>query len=154
MYRYIAKTKLGAKNTKFSVGILAIEAPPSDTLQQQQQQPKVALCLHGHDSTCCVASWAAFFPALHAAGYHILALDAPCFGRSSGPTAQANLWRRDDAALVIRLLDAFGVGSESGRCVAFAPQCDVVTRYTADNLTGICSDYSPLHESTLSTLVL
>lgn len=37
------------------------------------------------------------------------------------PTGQANLWRSDDAALVLRLLDAFGVGSDSGECRCHSP---------------------------------
>jgi len=52
----------------------------------------------------------------------VLAVDAPCFGQSSGPTGQANLWRGDDAALLLRLLEAFGVGATSGRATCLA-QC-------------------------------
>ena len=64
----------------------------------------MALCLHGHGACCGVGVWGHFFVPLHRAGFHVVAMDAPCFGRSSGPTAQANLWRADDAALVLRLL--------------------------------------------------
>ena len=48
--------------------------------------------------------WGRFFAPLHRAGFRVVALDAPCFGRSSGPTGQANLWRADDAELVMRVV--------------------------------------------------
>ena len=67
-------------------------------------QFRVALCLHGHGACCGVGVWGRFFVPLHRAGFRVVALDAPCFGRSSGPTGQANLWRADDAELVLRLL--------------------------------------------------
>ena len=81
--------------------------------------------MHGHGHSCCVTSWIKFFAPLHAAGFNIIALDAPCFGRSGGSareSGQANLWRADDAALVIRLLRSFGVAPASQRTTAFA-QC-------------------------------
>ena len=61
------------------------------------------------------------------AGFDVLALSAPCFGRSAGSareTGQANLWRADDSELVVRVLRAFGVSESPGaaKCTVLA-QC-------------------------------
>jgi pimeloyl-ACP methyl ester carboxylesterase len=116
---YRASTALGPHNRVWDIHCWALPAAVSASTAP------VALCMHGHGHSCCVTSWAAFFGPLHDAGYNIIALDAPCFGRSGGASresGQANLWRADDASLVLRLLQSFGVASQSQRTTAFA-QC-------------------------------
>lgn len=119
MQPYRARTALGAHGRVWDVHCWALPAAVNATTAP------VALCMHGHGHSCCVTSWAAFFEPLHAAGFNIIALDAPCFGRSGGSereSGQANLWRADDTSLVLRLLSSFGVAPDSQRCAAFA-QC-------------------------------
>eukprot|EP00929_Paragymnodinium_shiwhaense_P107061 TRINITY_DN73050_c0_g1_i1.p1 TRINITY_DN73050_c0_g1~~TRINITY_DN73050_c0_g1_i1.p1 ORF type:complete len:1438 (+),score=287.61 TRINITY_DN73050_c0_g1_i1:156-4469(+) len=68
--------------------------------------PKVALFLHGRGEDRCCAFWAHFWPALHRAGYHILAFDMPGHGRSGRGRV---LPARDaqDAELVRAVIAAF-----------------------------------------------
>ena len=116
---YRASTALGPHNRVWDIHFWALPAAVSASTAP------VALCMHGHGHSCCVTSWAAFFGPLHDAGFNIIALDAPCFGRSGGAareSGQANLWRADDASLVLRLLQSFGIASHSQRTTAFA-QC-------------------------------
>jgi len=74
---------LGERSREWSINIWALPA--------SQPTGKVALCMHGHGSECGVGAWGRFFPRLYEEGYDIIALDAPCFGRSSGPTAQVQI---------------------------------------------------------------
>lgn len=117
-----AHTKLGARERDWEVHCWALPAASNAA----GADAPVALCMHGHGHTCCVTSWAYFFKPLHDAGFHVIALDAPCFGRSGGnhprESGQANLWRVDDYKLVIRLLQCFRVAPGSQRCAVFA-QC-------------------------------
>jgi pimeloyl-ACP methyl ester carboxylesterase len=117
-----ARTKLGAHGREWDIHCWALPAAPS---AGADAAPPVALCMHGHGHSCCVTSWARFFKPLHDAGFHVLALDAPCFGRSGGTadeSGNARLWNLHDAELVVRLLQSFGVKAGSQRCTAFA-QC-------------------------------
>ena len=116
---YTARTVLGAHGRLWNVNCWALPAAT------QRADGPIALCMHGHGHSCCLTAWARFFAPLHEAGFNVIALDAPTFGRSGGTpreSGQANLWRTDDAALVTRLLAAFGVGQDSQRVHAFA-QC-------------------------------
>jgi pimeloyl-ACP methyl ester carboxylesterase len=49
--------------------------------------------------------WCTLFPSFRQT-HAILAIDFPCFGRSSGPSGQANLWRSSDSDLIHRLLSS------------------------------------------------
>jgi hypothetical protein len=60
--RYIASTNLGAKGRVWEVSVLAIETPTP------KPGAPIVLCLHGHGSSCCAASWSQFFPAFTTAG--------------------------------------------------------------------------------------
>ena len=103
-----ARTKLGAHGREWDIHCWALPAAPS---AGADAAPPVALCMHGHGHSCCVTSWARFFKPLHDAGFHVLALDAPCFGRSGGTadeSGNARLWNLHDAELVVRLLQSFG----------------------------------------------
>lgn len=102
---YTAKLPLGARGEVFEVNVWW---QPAITSDGRAGEGPLALFLHGHGHSCCVASWSAFFPALARVGFSILAIDAPGFGQSSGPAGQANLWRGRDAFLTTRLLEAFG----------------------------------------------
>lgn len=86
---------------------------------------KIVLAMHGHGHECSCLDWARFFGALSAEGFRVVAFDSPCFGRSSGDaTGQANLWRSDDAKLVVGLLEAFrcppGGAHVLGHCMGAA----------------------------------
>lgn len=101
---FVAETILGPKNTLWQVrGVTLAPAAPHPS-----GKPKIALAMHGHGDSCCALGWANFFSTLSLSGFRVVAFDAPCFGRSSGAaTGQANLWRDDDAKLVVGLLEAF-----------------------------------------------
>ena len=101
---FVAEGVLGPKNTLWQIrGVTLAPSAPHPSGQQ-----KIALAMHGHGENCCSLGWANFFSTLSAGGFRVVAFDAPCFGRSSGAaTAQANLWRNDDAKLVVGLLEAF-----------------------------------------------
>jgi len=115
-----AQTNLGARGREWDIHCWALSAASS-----AGADAPVALCMHGHGHSCCVTSWARFFKPLHDSGFHVLALDAPCFGRSGGTadeSGNARLWNLHDAQLVVRILQSFGVKPGSQRCTAFA-QC-------------------------------
>ena len=102
---FTVKSTLGPRETKFEINVW--------TLPHPNDAAPLALCMHGHGHTCCVASWARFWVPLHQAGFRVVAFDAPCFGQSSGPAGQANLFRTDDAELVIRIITSFGCSETS-----------------------------------------
>jgi hypothetical protein len=146
---YRAHTTLGAHNRRWDVHCWALPAASGASTAP------VALCMHGHGHSCCVTSWAAFFGPLHDAGFNVLALDAPCFGRSGGSareSGQANLWRVDDAALVLRLLRSFGVAPDSQRTTAFA-QCmgGAMFLRAMDAAPGYFGPFHVLHNTTIGS---
>ena len=101
---FVAEAVLGPKNTLWH--IRGITLAPSEPHQSGTR--KIVLAMHGHSDSCCSLDWARFFGTLSRGGFRVVAFDAPCFGRSSGDaTGQANLWRSDDAKLVVGLLEAF-----------------------------------------------
>ena len=101
---FVAEAELGPKNTLWQIRGITLapsEPHPSGT-------PRLVLAMHGHGDSCSALDWSRFFGMLSRAGFRVVAFDAPCFGRSSGDaTGQANLWRADDAKLVVGLLEAF-----------------------------------------------
>ena len=101
---FVAEAVLGPKDTKWQVrGITLAPSKPHPSGTQ-----KMVLAMHGHSDSCSCLDWSRFFGALSRDGFRVVAFDAPCFGRSSGDaTGQANLWRSDDAKLVVGLLEAF-----------------------------------------------
>ena len=111
---FTATTRLGAKQTTWSIKGLYVPCKTSST-----NGARTLLCLHGHGSCCTALSWSNLFPHFHDS-HSIIAIDAPCFGRSSGPSGQANLWRIDDALLINRLLESFKTAPNS---VDVAAQC-------------------------------
>ena len=82
---YRARTPLGAHGRVWDVHCWALPAAAN------ADAAPVALCMHGHGHSCCVTSWAALFAPLHAAGFNVLAVDAPCFGRSGGSACESAL---------------------------------------------------------------
>lgn len=60
--RYVLSTELGARGRVWDIAVLAIETPIVTA------GGRVALCLHGHGSSCSAAAWSCFFPDLIAAG--------------------------------------------------------------------------------------
>lgn len=121
---FTAQTSLGPRQTTFSINIWhlpQLSIHDSASSSSSLSSAPLILCMHGHGHGCCIASWARFWAPLHRAGYRVVAFDAPCFGQSSGPAGQANLFRADDAELVIRVITSFGC-SETHPCTVFA-QC-------------------------------
>eukprot|EP00518_Triparma_eleuthera_P004760 CAMPEP_0182465206 /NCGR_PEP_ID=MMETSP1319-20130603/9054_1 /TAXON_ID=172717 /ORGANISM="Bolidomonas pacifica, Strain RCC208" /LENGTH=772 /DNA_ID=CAMNT_0024664899 /DNA_START=405 /DNA_END=2723 /DNA_ORIENTATION=+ len=102
-------------------------------------------------------SWHRFFPALIEAGYDVVAMDAPGFGRSDGAAGQANLWRADDAELVLDILNLFHPEPNSvfvlGQCMGAA------MTMRAFKLASHSADTSPFanafvfHNATIGTWV-
>ena len=94
MQPYTASTALAARDREWRVAFWALPAPAAAAADGGgisaggRRRRRIALCMHGHGHVCCVTSWARFWAPLHAAGFDIIALDAPCFGRSSGPAGQ------------------------------------------------------------------
>ena len=118
---FVAETVLGPKHTMWRIrGITLAPAQPHPSGAH-----KIVLAMHGHGHSCCSLGWANFFDALSRDGFRVVAFDAPCFGRSSGEaTGQANLWRSDDAKLVVGILEAFrcppGGAHVLGHCMGAA----------------------------------
>eukprot|EP00971_Amphidinium_carterae_P033936 667917-Amphidinium_carterae.1 len=54
-------------------------------------------------------------------GYHILAFDAPGFGRSEGVAGQTKSWREWDADLILALLQCFRCDRKG--CVTVFGEC-------------------------------
>jgi pimeloyl-ACP methyl ester carboxylesterase len=163
---YNLETVLGAKGRKWTVRVWAI-SPHNNVANNVNggsggssgsdgefvEKAPVAICSHGHGESLGVMSWAKFWPRLHSEGIFILAFEAPCFGRSSGQaTGQANLWRYDDAELIIRLLEVFGVSSTSHRGIVFG-ECmgaGISLRAMAKH-PGYFSGKMILHNTTIGT---
>eukprot|EP00428_Durinskia_dybowskii_P018816 CAMPEP_0170208234 /NCGR_PEP_ID=MMETSP0116_2-20130129/3700_1 /TAXON_ID=400756 /ORGANISM="Durinskia baltica, Strain CSIRO CS-38" /LENGTH=974 /DNA_ID=CAMNT_0010458703 /DNA_START=66 /DNA_END=2987 /DNA_ORIENTATION=+ len=110
---YTAYAALGAREWK--VNVAAVPCPAGRAIG------RVALFMHGHGHSCCISTWGRFWAPMLARGYHLLAFDAPGFGRSAGASGQTLPWRDADAELVLLLLRSFGM-SGRGRTTVFG-QC-------------------------------
>ena len=128
MDSYTAETTLGSDS--FTVHVTALPSVAPKTAL-----PPVALCMHGHGSACTSVLWARFFPELSRAGFHVLSFDSPGFGRSSGATNQTIKWKRDDAQLVMRILECFGVGKDSARVAVLGQVSPSSIRFHDSDLT-------------------
>lgn len=77
---YTAQARLGARDWR--VNVVAVPCAP------ELASGRVALCMHGHGHCCCVSAWGRFWAPMLRMGYHVLAFDAPGFGRSSGASGR------------------------------------------------------------------
>jgi len=114
---YTAVACLGQR--QWRINVAAVPCPPS------LSTGKVALFMHGHGHSCCISSWGRFWAPMLRQGFHLLAFDAPGFGRSHGAACQTIAWRDWDADLVLMLLQAFGAQGRSrvtvfGQCMGGA----------------------------------
>ncbi len=109
---FLIDTELGPRSETFRIAGIFV---PS-----QERNPRTVLCTHGHGDSCCMTAWSRLFASDLPPDVQVIAFDAPCFGRSSGPSGQANLWRMSDGDLVLSILSLFD--ATPGRISACA-QC-------------------------------
>eukprot|EP00455_Lapot_gusevi_P044708 TRINITY_DN5624_c0_g1_i1.p1 TRINITY_DN5624_c0_g1~~TRINITY_DN5624_c0_g1_i1.p1 ORF type:complete len:460 (+),score=50.51 TRINITY_DN5624_c0_g1_i1:107-1486(+) len=69
------------------------------------------LCLHGFGLPCTWATWLKMALPLHQAGFQMIFVDLPGFGKSSGRDMQSGVWRSDGPSILTSILDAYQIKS-------------------------------------------